>query len=206
MDRIKEVILYLYVLAQTFGGPGLFLIALADSSFLSVPEGNDLLIVVLSIGQSWERMYYLVAMTILGSVAGCSLLYWVGRKGRQFMLKRGYSDRINRAERLYQRFGLWAIIVPCVMPPPTPFKIFVLSAGVLRLSFPKFLMAVLIGRTIRYLSWGILAVVYGVQAKAYIEENFMRAGLYLFGLLVFGVLAYLVYLWISRRRMDQQAS
>lgn len=206
MDRIKEVILYLYVLAQTFGGPGLFLIALADSSFLSVPEGNDLLIVVLSIGQSWERMYYLVAMTILGSVAGCSLLYWVGRKGRQFMLKRGYSDRINRAERLYQRFGLWAIIVPCVMPPPTPFKIFVLSAGVLRLSFPKFLMAVLIGRTIRYLSWGILAVVYGVQAKTYIEENFMRAGLYLFGLLVFGVLAYLVYLWISRRRMDQQAS
>lgn len=205
MDRIKEVIQYLYILAQTFGGPGLFLIALADSSFLSVPEGNDLLIVVLSIGQSWERMYYLVAMTILGSVAGCSLLYWVGRKGRQVMLKKGYSDRINRAERLYERFGLWAIIVPCVMPPPTPFKIFVLSAGVLRLSFPRFLMAVLIGRTIRYLSWGILAVVYGLQAKRYLEENFMRAGLYLFGLLVFGVLAYLMYLWISRRRMDQQA-
>lgn len=205
MDRIKEVILYLYVLAQTFGGPGLFLIALADSSFLSVPEGNDLLIVVLSIGQPWERMYYLVAMTILGSVAGCSLLYWVGRKGRQFMLKRGYRDRINRAERLYQRFGLWAIIVPCVMPPPTPFKIFVLSAGILRLSFPKFLMAVLIGRTVRYLSWGILAVVYGLQAKAYLEENFVRAGLYLFGLLVLGVLAYLMYVWISRRRMNQQA-
>lgn len=206
MDRIKEVVLYLYVLAQTYGGPGLFLIALADSSFLSVPEGNDLLIVVLSIGQSWERMYYLVAMTILGSVSGCSLLYWVGRRGRQFMLKRGYKDKINRAERLYQRFGLWAIIVPCIMPPPTPFKIFVLSAGILRLSFPKFLMAVLIGRTIRYLSWGILAVVYGLQAKAYLEENFMRVGLYLFGLLVCGVLAYLLYLWISRRRMDQQAS
>lgn len=205
MDRIKEVVVYLYALAQTFGGPGLFLIALADSSFLSVPEGNDLLIVVLSIGQPWERMYYLVAMTILGSVTGCSLLYWVGRQGRQFMLKRGYKDKINRAEHLYQRFGLWAIIVPCVMPPPTPFKIFVLSAGILRLSFPKFLMAVLIGRTIRYLSWGILAVVYGLKAKAYLEENFMRVGLYLFGLLMFGVLAYLMYLWISRRRIDQQA-
>ena len=67
----------LYLIAVTLGGPGLFFIAVADSSFLSVPEGNDFLIVVLSTGQTWERMTYYVVMAILGSVCGCSLLYLV---------------------------------------------------------------------------------------------------------------------------------
>ena len=66
-----------------FGGLGVMLLAIADSSFLSVPEGNDLLIVILSAGKSWGTMAYYVGMTTIGSVIGCILLYSVGRKGRQ---------------------------------------------------------------------------------------------------------------------------
>lgn len=204
MHRLKVVIESLYVLAQSLGGPGLFFIAVLDSSFLSLPEGNDILIVVLSIGQPWERMGYLVGMTILGSIAGCSLLYWVGRRGRGFVKRRGFSaDKIRSAELMYQRFGIWSIVVPCIMPPPTPFKIFVLSAGVFGLPYPRFLLAVGLGRTVRYLTWGILAVLYGERAKNYLEQNFIRAGGLLILLLVALLLAYLLYRKFAARSESQ---
>ena len=72
---VRVLISQLYVFIVSLGGPGLFFIALADSSFLSLPEGNDILIVVLSTGQSWQSMTYYVVMTTLGSIAGCCLLY-----------------------------------------------------------------------------------------------------------------------------------
>src|SRR2546426_7871588 len=81
MGAAKAALAKIYVLAATMGGPGLFVIAVGDSSFVSIPEGNDILIIALSIGQSWARMSYLVLMTIAGSVVGCTLLYAVGSKG-----------------------------------------------------------------------------------------------------------------------------
>ncbi len=85
---LKGIVTFLYNFALTLGGPGLFFIAIADSSFLSIPEGNDLLIVILSTGQSWERMAYLATMTILGSVTGCLLLFTVGRRGGGYLGRR----------------------------------------------------------------------------------------------------------------------
>ena len=84
MGALQTAGLYLYNLALGLGGFGLFALALADSSFLSIPEGNDVLIVVLSTGAGWSAMLYYVAMTVAGSVAGCTLLYWVGRRGGGF--------------------------------------------------------------------------------------------------------------------------
>ena len=149
-------------LLSSLGGPGVMCLAIGDSSFLSLPEGNDLLIVVLSAGKSWGNMAYYVAMTITGSVLGCLLLYSVGRKGGSPMLRRKFStEAIARAERLFERYGILTVLIPSILPPPMPFKIFVLSAGVFRLKVLEFLMAVAIGRTIRYSMWGILAVLYG---------------------------------------------
>jgi len=166
-------------------GPGLFLVALADSSFLTIPEGNDLLIVVLSSGNTWERMAYYVGMTILGSLAGCLLLYLVGRRGGSPLLRRKFSEsNIARVERLFERYGVLTIAIPCLLPPPCPFKIFVLSAGVFRLSLPKFLGAVAIGRLIRYSTWGILAVLYGNSVKVFMQQNLATIGVILFGLFV----------------------
>lgn len=175
MGALKAGVAKLYALAIALGGPGLFVIAVGDSSFVSVPEGNDILIIALSIGQSWARMCYLVLMTIAGSVVGCTLLYSVGRKGGAFVQKIS-RDKLWKAEVMYQRYGLWPIIVACMMPPPMPFKIFVLAAGVLRVSFRSFLTAVLVGRSIRYFTWGILAVLYGQSLKDYVEQNLTMAG------------------------------
>ena len=87
-NRMQALWAYLYDLVQSIGGPALLLVALADSSFLSIPEGNDILIIALSTGQSWSVMTYYVLMTITGSVIGCSLLYTVGRRGGGFVEKR----------------------------------------------------------------------------------------------------------------------
>jgi membrane protein DedA with SNARE-associated domain len=178
-------------------GPGLFLVALADSSFLTIPEGNDLLIVVLSTGNTWERMAYYVGMTLLGSLAGCILLYLVGRRGGSPLLRRKFSEaNIARVERLFDRYGLLTIAVPCLLPPPCPFKIFVLSAGVFRFSLTRFLTAVAIGRSIRYSMWGILAVLYGNSVKVFMQENLATIGIILFGLFLLScllVVAFVIY-------------
>ena len=84
-----------------------------------------------------------------------------------------------RIQSWYRRYGVLAVIIPSLLPPPTPFKIFVLSAGTFGISWPKFLTAVVIGRGIRYLSEAILAVVYGPAAIQFVHDNYGKIGLIL---------------------------
>jgi len=167
------------------GGVLVLLVAIVDSSFLTVPEGNDLLIVVLSAGKSWSWMLTYVSLTITGSIIGCILLYSLGRKGGSPLLRLKFSDEsIRRVEGIYARYGILSVVIPSILPPPCPFKIFVLSAGVFRLNMSKFIGAVAVGRTIRYLAWGILAVVYGNPIKVFIQTNLREIGIAALVLLV----------------------
>ena len=182
---------------SSLGGLGVLILAICDSSFLTVPEGNDLLIVILSTGKSWGNMAYFVGMTVIGSVIGCLLLYSVGRKGGNPILRRRFSQqKIDRAEMLFKKYGILTIVIPSILPPPLPFKIFVLSAGVFRLNVMEFLAAVVIGRTIRYSMWGILAVLYGNAFKRYMQQNLNSIGtilLILFGLILSAVFGCYLY-------------
>ncbi len=196
---VRVLISQLYVFIVSLGGPGLFFIALADSSFLSLPEGNDILIVVLSTGQSWQLMTYYVVMTTLGSICGCAVLYSVGRRGGAFLRKRLKEERMKEMEDLYRKWGVWAVAIPSVLPPPTPFKIFVLSAGLFRLPFLQFLLSVAVGRSIRYFMWGILAVLYGELARDFLEQNLPVVGTVLFALFVTAMVGYAI-MWLRARR------
>jgi membrane protein DedA with SNARE-associated domain len=190
---------------MSFGGLGIFMLAIGDSSFLSVPEGNDILIILLSAGSSWARMAYFVSLTILGSVVGCLLLYSIGKKGGNPILRRRFSEqRIERAEQLFKKYGMLAVLIPSIIPPPMPFKIFVLSAGVFRLNLLTFLTAVVIGRTIRYSTWGILAVIYGKPVKDYLQGNLHTIGwIFLGGIcLVIGIML-IYYIFIKQARREQ---
>jgi membrane protein YqaA with SNARE-associated domain len=195
---------YLRSIATSLDGPGLLIVALFDSSFLSIPEGNDLLIVILSAGNTWEKMAYYVGMTTAGSIAGCLLLYTVGRKGGSPMLHRRFSEKnVQRAERLFEKFGMLTVVIPSILPPPCPFKIFVLSAGVFRLKLIEFIAAIAIGRTIRYSMWGILAVLYGESVKSYMQHHLPKVGIALFAVLILG-LALLVATYIYRTRRSER--
>jgi membrane protein YqaA with SNARE-associated domain len=163
--------------ASELGGLGLFILATLDSSFLSFPQVNDLLIIVLSTKYP-ERMVYYAGMTVLGSLLGCFMLYGVARRGGEvFVRKRVKGKYADRAIALYQRHGLLAVVVPALLPPPVPFKVFVLLAGAASVSPVRFGIAVAIGRGIRYFGQGYLAVLYGEQAAEFMKANGTALGL-----------------------------
>ena len=174
---MHRLVAWIQGFAVSLGGPGLFVIAFLDSSFLSFPEVCDLLIVLLTI-QHKARMPFYALMCTLGSVAGCLALYSVGRRGGEAFLKKRFKEgHVERAMALFRRHGLLAVVVPSLLPPPMPFKIFVLAAGVARVRLIDFVIAVLIGRGIRYFGEGLLALWYGEAAIAFLRDNARMAGL-----------------------------
>ena len=117
-------------------------------------------------------MLWYVLTTVAGSVAGCLVLHYLGRKGGEaFVKKRFTGDKVERAMRALQRNGVIAVLIPSLLPPPSPFKIFVLLAGVVGISAVRFAAAIAIGRGVRYLALGVLAVKYGDRATAYMREH-----------------------------------
>jgi membrane protein YqaA with SNARE-associated domain len=183
--------------ASELGGIGLFIIALLDSSFLSFPQVNDLLIIYLSTKYP-ERMPIYAAMTTAGSLVGCFLLYGVARRGGEVFLRRRFSaERVDRGMATYQRHGLLAVLVPSLLPPPTPFKIFVLMAGAAAVSPWRFALAVVIGRGIRYFGQGFLAVRYGEQAAELVAEHGSTVGIVLAGV---ALIAGGAYFWVKGSR------
>src|SRR5258708_27360369 len=119
----------LRVLALALGAPGLFLIAFLDSSFLSLPEIADLLVVYM-VTQHKSRLAVYVIATTLGSISGCMAMYWIGRKGGEALVRKPFATApVERAIKAVQRHGLMAVLSPSIRPPPPPVKILVLIAG-----------------------------------------------------------------------------
>jgi len=190
--------------ARSLGGPGLFFVAFLDSSFLSLPEINDLLIIWM-VTRHKPLMIYYVTMATLGSVAGCLALYYLGRRGGEAVLRRRFHDRhIERAMRLSQRYGALAIIVPALLPPPAPFKVFVLLAGVARVAPSTFTIAIVIGRGARYVGEGLLAVWYGDLAFDWMHAHGPAIALAMGVAALVGGVTF--YLWNSRRRSASDAA
>ena len=181
--------------ASGLGGVGLFVIAALDSSFLSFPQVNDILIIVLSTTYP-SRMPYYAGMTTIGSLIGCFALYYVARRGGEsFMRKRLKGRYVDRALGLYQKYGLLAVVVPALLPPPVPFKLFVLMAGAAAVSPLKFGVAILIGRGIRYFGQGYLAVLYGERAAEFMKQYGAQIGI---GLAIVAVTIAIVVIRLRR--------
>ena len=146
---MKRLLDWVQGFALALGGPGVFLIAFLDSSFLSFPEVVDLLIIWLTI-QHPPRMIYYALLATLGSIAGCLFSFVIARKGGDAFLRRRLHERhIERATGVVRKYGLLSVLVPSLLPPPAPFKIFVLAAGVAQVRVVDFVLAVTIGRGLR---------------------------------------------------------
>ena len=158
---------WLQAITATAGGPGLFLIAFLDSSVLTFPIVNDLLLIDLSI-QSPARMPYYAAMATLGSVVGCTVLYYIARKGGEAMFHKHAGSRAQQIHAWIERNGFLSILVTALLPPPTPFKVFVIAAGALEMPVLQFVFGLLAARAIRFFGVGYLAVRFGDEATYYL--------------------------------------
>lgn len=161
---------WLQALVATAGGPGLFLIAFLDSSVLTFPVINDLLLIDLAIQYPLRTPYY-AAMATAGSVLGCILLYYIARKGGEAMFQKQAGPRAQRIQAWTKRNGFLGILVTALLPPPTPFKVFVIGAGALEMPMRSFVLGLLVARSIRYFGEGFLAVRYGQFAGMYLVNH-----------------------------------
>jgi membrane protein YqaA with SNARE-associated domain len=177
--------------------PAMIVIGALDSSLLSLPEINDYLVV----GRCFKdpsAAFYFPLFAAIGSVIGCNLLYTIVRRGGQAVLRKRFKvESIKRVEVAYERFGFLAIGIPAILPPPLPFKIFVATAGALEYPRWKFLLTVMIARSLRYYVEGILAVFYGRRVLLFLKDNGLVVISIVGSLVLIGVMIYLI---VNRRR------
>lgn len=182
---------------MAFGTLGLFAISLLDSAMVPLPSGPDVIMIALSaLDPAWMPLYALAATT--GSTIGCTLLYLAARRGGEGVLRRISPQRRDKLENLLGRYDMLAVIVPALMPPPFPFKPFVLSAGVFKLKIARFVAAIFIGRAARFLIEGWLAIRFGKDAERMIRQHGLKVLIALGGILLIS-LALKFYRKRSRR-------
>jgi len=158
---------WLQAVVASAGGLGLFLIAFLDSSVLTFPVINDLLLIDLSV-RNPGRMPYYATMATLGSVAGCLFLYYLARKGGEAMFRKNAGPRAQQIQAWTKQNGFVSILVTALLPPPTPFKVFVIAAGALEMPVRTFVLGLLAARGFRFFAEGFLAVKYGDQASGFL--------------------------------------
>lgn len=182
--------------AGALGAPGLFLISFLDSSVLTFPVINDLLLIELSI-QHPPRMVLYALMASLGSVLGCVLLYFIARKGGEAYFRRKAGSRAEAIKYWVGRNGFGGMLVAAMLPPPTPFKFFVFAAGVFEVPLISYVSAISLARLIRYFGVGYLAVKYGNDALPFLGRHKVEVVIFL---AAFVAVSYLASRWILRER------
>lgn len=197
---MRSFISWLYGFALSLGGPGLFVVASLDSSFVSLPQINDILVVLMvTANKRWMPYYALLAT--LGSVAGCYVIYYLANKGGEaFVRRRLKAGRVDRMLGLYRRHGLLALMIPALLPPPAPFKLFVLGAGLAGVRPVQFVLAIAVARGVRYFTLGVLAIYYGDAALELMRTQGRTVALGLVALIVIAALAW--WLWQRTHRSE----
>ncbi|HKR13191.1 MAG TPA: VTT domain-containing protein [Pyrinomonadaceae bacterium] len=169
LTRVSEYLI-------TFGAFGLFAVALLDSAFIPLPSSADALMLLLSTAHPrWMLLYAFMATA--GSAIGCWILYSISRRAGARALRRFSEAKQKRVKDWIERYDMAAVLVATLLPPPFPFKLFVVTAGVFRFSLTRFMIAIVVGRAFRFLLEGFFAMRYGEQAKEILARYYPWIGL-----------------------------
>lgn len=182
--------------AGTLGAPGLFLISFLDSSILTFPVINDLLLIELSM-QHPARMPLYASMAMIGSVLGCVLLYFLARKGGEAVYHKRAGHRGQVIRHWVETNGFGGMLLAALLPPPTPFKFFVLAAGVFEVPLWSYASAITLARAIRYFAVGYLAIRYGNNALPFLAQHKLQVAI---TVVIFVAVSYLLSRLILRER------
>ena len=169
------------------GIPGLLVISFVDSAAIPLAGGPDAVILLLA----WKNpsIFFLIAsLAAMGSTLGCLFLYGIGWKGGKKALARFSARKREWMESRMRDYGIWIIIVSVIAPPPFPTKLFILGAGVLRMSRMQLVVGAMVGRMLRYSLVAYLGATFGNDAERIIRENYPVASLILVGVVLLIVL------------------
>jgi membrane protein YqaA with SNARE-associated domain len=166
----RKIFAWLQGLVLTFGGGGLFVVTFFDSSVLSFPFFPDAVLIQLCVANH-ARMPYYAAMAALGSLSGCLALYALAKKGGEAFFHKHARGKAEKIKEWVERNAFLSAFIPAILPPPFPFKPFVLAEGVFQVPWRTFVMAILLGRGLRYGTEGVLAVRYGDSALDFLKAH-----------------------------------
>ncbi len=148
----------------------MFLVAVADTSFIPLPELSDLLVVTGAARHPGSAWQYILA-SAFGAVVGCQMAYEVARRGGEKLATRFIAPaKLLKAELLLTKYGFLAIAIPALSPPPMPFKGFVLAAGIFAMPRLRFAATIFFARGLRYVIWSVLGAMYGDEAIGWVEH------------------------------------
>jgi membrane protein YqaA with SNARE-associated domain len=184
---------YIRALLIPLGPWGIFLIAFSDAAFLGIPMDP---LVAYFVYRRPGLFWLYTLMGAAGSALGSLVVYYIGRKGEEVLLeKRIPKQRLQKIRRAFERHEFLALMVPSMLPPPTPFKAFVLTAGGLKMRLDHFLLAIFSGRIIRFATLSVLTIFFGPQIVT-LTLNLVKQHLpWLLAATAVGLL-----LWLLRRR------
>jgi membrane protein YqaA with SNARE-associated domain len=186
-------------LMKVLGIWGPFVIAFADSALLGMPVD---FIVAAYVYQDRKRLLLYIAMASLGSALGSIPLYIVGYLGGEKVLRKRISEeRFLKIHRSFEQHEFWALMFPGMLPPPMPFKIFVLAAAVFEMRLRDFLVAIVAGRFVRFLVLSVLVLWFGPQIVGLFGGVFKRHWIW-----VLTLLAGAVCVWLVLRRRGRAAN
>ena len=172
----------------SFGPVGLLAIAFLDSLMIPMPGGVDAVLLLLAASRpSWMLIY--VAAATIGSTAGCVGLYRISQRAGKRALSRFSEAKQKRVKDLIDRYDVMSVLVASLLPPPFPFKLFVVSSGVFRLNLLRFTLAIAGGRTFRYLLEGYLAARYGDHARELLARYYPTIGIVLAVVIIIAFIA-----------------
>lgn len=202
-SKIIEAITTFSQWLAAYGSFGMFAIAFLDSTFVPIPSGPDLLLIKLAVDnyQFPLSITQFVLASSIGSTLGCTVLYLIAKRGGEKVLQKISEERRNNIQNLLGRYDILTLMVISILPPPFPFKPFILCAGVFNFKLPRFMIGIFIGRTLRFALLGVLAFYFGESAKELIARYGIKLLLIFIGIL--GMLYVIKFLFDKKRTIQE---
>jgi membrane protein YqaA with SNARE-associated domain len=185
---------FLWALLKPLGAWGVLVVAAIDGAFLGLPVDA---VVAGYIYQNPARFLLYALMASVGSTLGSIVIYVIGYKGGEELLrKRIPPARFERIHDAFDKHPFWSLMLPAILPPPIPFKVFALAAAVSEMGFGRFLLAIFSGRMVRFLILGVLTIKFGPDVVHLVGTVFQQH----YYLILEAIIAGLIVWFVMRRR------
>jgi membrane protein YqaA with SNARE-associated domain len=207
LNTVKKILTryttWIWKVLAPLGPWGVFAIAAVDGSLVGMPIDA---VVAGYVYNDRRHFLFYVLMASAGSALGSLVIYAIGYFGGETVLRKRISEeRFNKIHASFERHEFWAVMFPAMLPPPTPFKLFVLAASAFEMRFTHFLAAVFAGRFVRFLVLAILTIEFGPQV-VHLVGNLVKQHAWWVVLTLVVTIALGVLVWWKRRQPSQRSS